>query len=117
MALKTLENIQEIGGFEIGTVGKDSLRVDGKNPYITIDHFINEISFRIQDGPIKEVGVNGCQVDTMVMVAAAIIEGLNKEFPCAENLEVMWGLNHAILWLDKRRENREARNVEGLNLA
>lgn len=73
------------------------------------------ISFRIQNGPIKEVGVNGCQVDTMIEAAKLIIEELNKKFPCDENDMIVSKLEAALDWSAKRKANREARGVEGLN--
>jgi hypothetical protein len=71
------------------------------------------ISFRIQNGPIKEVGVNGCQVDTLIYAARAIIDGLHKKFPCRENLMVLGRLADALYWLEIRKRNREKRGVEG----
>ena len=42
--------------------------------------FLNgERYIKIQNGPIKENGVNGCQVDTIIEATKAIIEGLNKK--------------------------------------
>jgi hypothetical protein len=73
------------------------------------------ISFRIQNGPIKEVGVNGCQVDTLIEAAKLIVEGLNKQFPCRENSLIITKLEEALLWSMKRKLDREKRGVEGLN--
>jgi hypothetical protein len=80
---------------------------------ICITEETNMISFRIQKGPIKEVGINGCQVDCLIDAAKLIIEGLNKQFPCRENSIVITKLDEAILWLQKRKTDREKRNVEG----
>ena len=54
-----------------------------KAPFIEVDE--NCIQFTIQNGPIKEVGVNGCQVDDMIIIATSIIRKLHAEFPCREN--------------------------------
>ena len=81
--------------------------------YITIDNTKNKIVFEIQDGPIKEVGENGCQVDDLIKIASLMITGLNDKFPCRENSLVITKLHEALLWLGARKTDREARGVEG----
>jgi hypothetical protein len=118
MALDTLRDVKVIGGFEVVREKPfdmdwnifDQLR---KEKPIFITDSQNMISFRIQDGPIKEVGVNGCQVDTMIEVAKLIIEGLNKKFPCIENAMMIHRLGEALDWSEERKRNREKRQVEG----
>lgn len=114
MALETLKGVTEIGEFktlettsipEVGTVYSP----------VVIDHGANILSFKIQNGPIKENGVNGCQVDTVIEAAKIILEGLNKQFPCRENSLAITKLDEAILWLGKRKADREKRGVEGTN--
>ncbi|HWP53594.1 MAG TPA: hypothetical protein VN476_05630 [Pyrinomonadaceae bacterium] len=73
------------------------------------------VSFTIQDGPIKEVGVNGCQIDDVVEWAKNKIEGFQKAYPCRENALVITKLDEALLWLYKRKADREKRGVEGQN--
>lgn len=75
----------------------------------------SKVTFQIQDGPIKEVGVNGCQVDDVISWVRDRIEGFNKLFPCRENALVITKLDEALLWLLKRKMDREERGVEGLN--
>lgn len=111
MALETLRDITEIGGMRVG-------RVVGGPPtrnFIEINDEANSITFEIQDGPIGEVGVNGCQVDALVDAATAIIRGLNKKFPCRENSLAITKLEEAMMWLRERTRDREARGVEGTN--
>jgi hypothetical protein len=131
MALETLKDVKEIGGFDVIVMDKlremfpeqfnESGAMDCKwfekgirpNKFVYVRTDVNSISFTIQKGPIKEVGVNGCQVDTMIEAAKLIIEGLNKESPCRENSIVITKLDEALLWLGKRKSDREKRNVEG----
>lgn len=135
MALETLKGITSIGGFPI--VVMDNLK--GKYPEkfnesgamdykwfeseVRPHHFIyvrndkNSLSFTIQDGPIKENGVNGCQVDTVIAAAKTILEGLNTKYPCRENSSAITKLDEALMWLEKRTKDRETRGVEGLNKA
>ena len=84
---------------------------------VQIRHDKNSISFTIQNGPIKEVGVNGCQVDTLVSAAIGIIDGLNRNFPCNENDHALWHLRSAYYALKARKVDRVVRGVEGENKA
>ena len=71
--------------------------------------------FTLQDGPIREVGRNGVQIDEVIEFARKTIDGFNKAFPCRENSIVLTKLDEALLWLMKRKLDREARQVEGTN--
>lgn len=131
MALETLKGVTEIGGFKL--VDMDALREtnpemfreDGSMIYhlfdqnirpfnfVYIRHDVNSLSFNLQRGPVKEAGVNGCQVDTMIAAARMIIEGLNKTHPCRENSLAITKLDEALHWLEARTKSRERRGVEG----
>ena len=87
----------------------------GFGEFITINHETNEITFKIQNGPIKEVGENGCQLDQLIYIAKVIILGLNREFPCGENQMAVNALELALYMLDARKKDREKRGVEGKN--
>lgn len=73
------------------------------------------VTFTIQSGPIKEFGVNGCQIDDVVRWAKEKIEGFNTAFPCRENSLAITKLDEALMWLAERKANRERRGVEGTN--
>lgn len=109
MALETLSDKKEIGGFEIGRPNK----VDGLKKFVVINQNTNCIAFRLQNGPIKEVGINGCQIETIIETCFLIIKGLDEKFPCVENKDVMNFLSAAITRLEMRKADREKRNVEG----
>lgn len=133
MALETLKGVKKINGQQI--IVMDELReqyperftetgaMDHKwfeetirpNAFVYVRHDKNSLSFTIQNGPIKEVGVNGCQVSDVIAVAKHIIEELNKKFPCRENSMTITKLDEALMWQEKRTKDREARNVEGLS--
>ena len=81
--------------------------------FVYVRHDKNSIAFTIQNGPVKEVGVNGCQVTTLIAAAKHMIEELNKKFPCRENAMTITKLDEALLWQDKRTKDRTARDVEG----
>jgi hypothetical protein len=109
MALETLKDIKNIGGFEVtGGVSNFS-----DNRPILIHLQSNQIAFQIQNGPVKESGINGCQVDTIIEAAKLILEGLNKNVPCRETSLAITKLEEALHWLEHRRKDRVKRNVEG----
>jgi hypothetical protein len=135
MALEAIEGVDELGGFpvvimddlrkrypakfnETGAMNYEWFEADIR-PY----HFVyvrkdkNSISFTLQKGPIGEVGVNGCQVDTVIHAAAAILRGFQSKFPCEENAAAIFHLENALIELEKRKKNREKRGVEGFNKA
>ena len=135
MALETLAGIKKLGGFDV--VVMDELRA--KHPekfnesgamdykwfeseirpfnFVYVRNDVNSISFTIQNGPIKENGVNGCQVDTLIHAAKIIIDGLNKKFPCRENSLAITKLEEALHWIEARTKDREKRLVEGTSKA
>lgn len=131
MALESLKGVNKIGEYDV--VVMDDLRAKHPEKFTetgAMDHkwfeadirphnFIyvrndkNSLAFTLQNGPIKEVGVNGCQVDTIIEAAKKMLEGLNAKFPCSENDGAIHCLNTALDCLALRKKNREARGVEG----
>ena len=129
MALETLKDVKEIGGFSVLNMERmKEERPELFNEYGAMDYAVFEkdfrpfnhifirddkssITFTIQNGPIKEVGTNGCQVDTIIEAAKLIVEELNKQFPCRENSMVITKLDEALLWSMKRKMDREKRNI------
>jgi len=120
MGLDTLREIKTIGGFPVYS---DEEIADGKwsdvDPKfaVCVHHGDNTISFRLQNGPVKVNGVNGCQVDTLILAAGAILTGLNEKFPCSANEIAIDHLKKAVIALEERTKDREARGVEGTNQA
>ena len=97
MALETLAGIKTIYGFDVQEI-TDSGAVPRANirDHIVVDHVNNVVQFKIQNGPIGENGVNGCQVDTLIETARLIVHGLNKKFPCRENSLAITKLEEAL---------------------
>lgn len=111
MALETLREVTKIGGVEVK-------RVEWKQPaqnFIEINDSYNAITFKIQDGPVKKKGVNGCQVDHIIETAKLMLEGLHKKVAAKETACAITKLEEAIMWLEKRTKDRIARGVEGTN--
>jgi len=98
---------------ELGVIFTSSSLIDGE--FIIVDSDDNSIKFKIQQGPIKENGVNGCQVDSLVAAARKIIAFFNDQYPCRENALALTKLDEAGHWMDTRTKNRTKRGVEGKN--
>ena len=131
MALKTLRGVEEIGGYKVANMAdlaekhpefyEESGQMNWKwfEKNIRPTHFImvrpdvNSLTFTIQNGPIKENGVNGCQVDTLVEAAKLIVEGLNSQYPSDYNERAIKGLNDCLQAFSDRKADREKRGVEG----
>ena len=71
--------------------------------------------FRIQNEPIKEVGVNGCQIEELGKVWLKLIQHFNIKFPCRENSITITKIQEALMWQEKRTKERTERGVEGFN--
>lgn len=87
------------------------------NEFITIDHDANTITFKIQEGPIKQSGHNGCQIDSLIDVAIHIISHLDLKVPCKENVRAVDCLYKALHYLNSRTGDRIRRGVEGTEKA
>lgn len=83
--------------------------------FIDIDPSNSTVSFAIQNGPIKEVGVNGTQIDNIGEVWLSIMKKFNDIFPCRENSIAITNIETALLFQMKRKMDREKRGVEGIN--
>jgi hypothetical protein len=78
-----------------------------------------------QDGPLgrgeERQEPNGVFVETVIAAALQRIEfyqaAQNGKFKCRENAIAITKLEEALLWLDKRIRDREARDVEGTHAA
>jgi len=71
---------------------------------------------RFQNGPIREVGVNGMQNEDLLMIVLDRLIGFQTgEFACDENQDALDLLIDACARLNLRTAMRKARNVEGTN--
>ena len=123
MALETLKGIKQIGGFNV--VVMDELReqhpemfnesgsmdykrfeaeIRPKN-FVYIRYDVNSISFTLQNGPMKEVGVNGCLVETMICAALVILEKLGESKGSSDFKFAINHLNGALFYLDELSGN------------
>jgi hypothetical protein len=73
----------------------------------------DSVTFIGQGGPIKEIGVNGCQIDDLIEFARDVLQVFNQRVPCRETSMMITKLDEALLWSMKRKQERENRQVEG----
>ena len=76
------------------------------------------LSITWQDGPLgrgeERIEPNGAFVETVIAAAKQRIEFYqNSKFTCRENAVAITKLDEALMWLNKRTQNRETREVEG----
>lgn len=59
---------------------------------------------------------NGTTLEEMLRVSIERLTHLNGMFPCRENSLAITKMEEALMWLNKRTENRKARGVEGKHI-
>ena len=73
----------------------------------------NNVVFTIQDGPINEAGMNGCQAQDMLEFVKHLFKSLDESFPCQENKNTITYISKALHWQNERNKDRILRGVEG----
>lgn len=61
--------------------------------------------------------VEGTTLEEMLRVSIERLNHLNGKFPCRENSIAITKMQEALMWLNKRTEDRTARGVEGTHQA
>jgi len=65
-----------------------------------------------QDGSYE----NGTTLEEMLRVSIERLVDLNSRFSCRENSIAITKMQEALMWLNKRTENRKDRGVEGKHI-
>jgi len=60
---------------------------------------------------------NGTTLEEMLKISIIRLKELNAKFPCRENSLAITKMEEALMWLNKRTEDRTLRGVEGKHLA
>lgn len=72
---------------------------------------------KFQNGPVKEVGINGCHQEDLLVIVLDRLQHFQKgDFACRENALAITKIEEAIHWLNHRTAARIARGVEGTNI-
>ena len=87
--------------------------------YYVISHPANGVYAEVmfQNGPVKEVGVNGLTNEALLELVLHRLRILNTNFPCRENSLAITNIEQGVMWLEQRTKDRVKRNVEGFNKA
>lgn len=94
------------------TTPAEQEKMDGSRALIEEPH----IRLKFQLGPVKEVGVNGCQMEDILDICITRLKGFQRgKFKCRENALALTKLQEAKHWLCHRTAGRVARGVEGEN--
>ena len=75
------------------------------------------VHLEFQMGAVKENGVNGLTNEALLAALIHRTNVLNKRFPYRENALAITNMEQALMWLEKRTNDRKARQVEGLEVA
>lgn len=74
-----------------------------------------QVSF--QNGPVKEVGVNGCHQEDLIAIVIDRLQHFQRgRYACRENALALTKLQEALHWLNHRTQERIKRGVEGRNV-
>jgi hypothetical protein len=72
------------------------------------------VQIHFQNGPIAEAGVNGITQEALLAIVEDRLLGFQSgEYACRENAIALTKIQEAMLWLQKRTNDRLARGVEG----
>ncbi len=67
-----------------------------------------------QNGPIKEVGVNGITQEVLLAIVLDRLRSFQEgDYRCRENAIALTKIEEAMMWLQSRTRARMARGVEG----
>lgn len=79
-----------------------------------IGHANEYVKLTFQNGPIKEVGVNGITNEALLAIVADRLTCFqSSKYACAENMLALNAVGSALACLASRTKNREWRGVEG----
>jgi hypothetical protein len=83
---------------------------------IFLRHDVDSLSFNMLTMPASEGGdLSRCQFTDLISVAKVMLSYLNSKFPCRENSMTITKLDEALMWQQKRTQDRIERGVEGTN--
>ena len=75
--------------------------------YIKPDEDNHSVKFIIQNGTIKDCGVNGVQITDVLKYVMYVYKSLNNNIQCRENELTIDDIENALEWQNKRTENRK----------
>lgn len=77
-------------------------------------HVVDSVEVFFQNGPIKEVGVNGVTQEALMAIVIDRLRAFQEgPFRCRENAIALTHIEEALMWLQRRTVARIKRGVEG----
>jgi len=100
---------------EKGAGGANHNYIVESTAFETIDDEKRRLAtIHFQEGAIKESGINGVMNEDLLAMVIDRLQGFQSDkFACRENAIALTKLEEALMWLRKRTDDRERRNVEG----
>ncbi len=81
-------------------------------------HWLKTFPISFQNGPIKEQGVNGVTQEVLLAIVIDRLRSFQKgPFSCRENAIALTHCEDALMWLQRRTQERIKRGVEGTTAA
>lgn len=111
-----MEVLETSGGTQIGWLD-DRGPGGARHKYVVVDRDDTKKLFAgidFQNGPIGEVGVNGCQNEDLLKIVINRLEDFQEgPLSCGENGIALMYLRSALGWLEARTADRKKRGIEG----
>ncbi len=112
--INSLKEVKEINGKGVYHSPEEDRIAPLRTEWIKVDHVKDEISFGMLTKPASEGGdLNRCQWSDLVATGLEQLKYFNAKFPCRENALTITKLEEALMWNEKRTQDRIKRNVEG----
>lgn len=78
---------------------------------------LTKLNVLFQNGPIKEVGVNGITQEALLAIVIDRLRGFQSgPFACRDNAIALTHIEEALMWLQRRTRERIKRGVEGTHV-
>jgi hypothetical protein len=116
MSLEFLKNEEKKANYDFDILDNYSDEYENITKYLNLDLENNSLSIKFQSGPRKEVGVNGTQIDVLLLLISHMIDYMNFKFPCKENVMTISHITAAMHYLQERTQRRIIENKEGLSI-
>jgi len=121
--ISSLNDVKEINGKVVlqdrvitsnGEIDWEATDIARETKPIFIDHAADMISFKMLTKPASEGGdLRQCQWSDLVATGLEQLKYFNGKFPCRENALTITKLEEALMWNEKRTQDRIKRKVEG----
>jgi hypothetical protein len=107
--LDLIRDIKEFSGFRVGEYIAEE---DDIRRFIAINPFTNAITFQMQKGSVKDVGLNGCNLNAVISFCRQVLEVMNAQKPHEMNQRAIYNLTQAYIALEIRAKAMKGPTVK-----